>query len=86
MHLKNKAVAFLLKLRIGEMLLDKLVSMAKDQIGKCNTVGCSREGQYYAPFEWDRCCKECYLSDGKAYEIGCDKRNGPEKSTNEKRD
>ena len=40
--------------------------------GECATVGCSREKQYEDGCDWDRCCKECFVTDGKSHDAWCD--------------
>jgi len=46
--------------------------------GKCKNIGCPRERQYYKPFVWDCCCKQCFMYDGHAHDKECDQRTmGP---------
>ena len=40
----------------------------------CALGGCTRQRQYPDGFVWDRCCKECFKTDGREHERGCDLR------------
>ena len=42
------------------------------EMSECATVGCSREKQYEDGCDWDRCCKECFVTNGKSHERWCD--------------
>ena len=38
----------------------------------CATPGCIRMRQYPAGCTWDRCCKQCFLTEGANHEYWCD--------------
>ena len=40
----------------------------------CALEGCTRPRQYEVGCAWDRCCKECFKTDGREHERGCDLR------------
>ena len=43
---------------------------------KCATPGCNRNRQYEEGCEWDRCCKQCLLTDGEIHEPWCRRMGG----------
>ena len=40
----------------------------------CALEGCTRPRQYEVGCAWDRCCKECFKTDGREHERWCDLR------------
>ena len=40
----------------------------------CALEGCTRPRECKVGFHWDRCCKECFKTDGREHERGCDLR------------
>ena len=43
---------------------------------KCALPNCPRGRQYPYGFIWDRCCKECYSTNGQEHDVLCNQHHG----------